>query len=189
MQSVGVQLFQKIIVGVFDNQKQVKAELASGKQVHPEAKHVTEIIDHRVSNIPSDFVGTFILEESYYSHTNGQYEVKPLFFKVSPHGPYDIYLQSVIIPDHLDKSKVVNSNVDLHFDYTNLIVNDKFGKALYHNMGDYFIVNHLANFGSGLTFNLIETLTEDQLQVMELLKKDGTPITTYSSPILYDRIS
>ncbi len=187
MPTKGIKLFEKIIVGHFDNQDQIDNEISDGQQIHPYAVHVTEVINHRISNIPSDFVGTFILEESYYTYPDGSKKIKPLFFRVTPCGEFDIHLQSVQIPDRLDDKEVVNANPDLSFDYEELEVREQFGKATYHNIGDKFVVNHLTDMGGGILFNLIETLSDGRLQVMELVKKNGHKITPYDSPIIYIR--
>lgn len=187
MLSEGVRLFQKIIVGVFDNQEQVDLERSKNAQVHPLAKHVTDIMDEKVDNVPEGFDGTFILEESYYHHVNKPYEIKPLLFKITPNGPYDIFLESLMVPERLDKKEVINANAELRFDYFELKANAAFGKAHYHNMGDYFLVKHFADFGHGITFDFQEKLTTDTLQVMELWMKNGESITPYQEPILYKR--
>ena len=187
--SNGIDLFERIIVGVFHNQKQIDQERTAGKQLHPFAKHVTEIITHRVHNVPSDFNGTLILEESYYDYPDKEQEIKPLFFKVTPNAANDIYLESIVIPEHMDKRKVVNANPDLSFDFRELQINQKFGKAEYKGMGDFMIANHLCDFGGGVSFNLTELLTLDTLYVLEMAKKDGHALTPYDTPIIYNRIS
>ena len=83
MRTKGIKLFEKIIVGTFTNQSQVDQEIEDGSQVHPFAKHVTEVINHRVKNIPDSFSGSFILEESYYKYPNKPLEIKPLFFSTA----------------------------------------------------------------------------------------------------------
>lgn len=185
MASIGVKLFQKIIVGTFDNSAQVNKERKTGSQKHPLARHVTEVMDHRIKNMPKDFDGSFILEESYYDYPDKEQIVKPLLFKVTPCGPYDIFLESIIVPEHLDKAKVINANPDLYFNFNEIQLNEKFGKAMYHNMGDHFLVNHTCNFGGGITFNLVETLKLGELLVMETYTKDGKNITPYDSAIHY----
>jgi len=42
--------------------------------------------------------------------------------------------------------------------------------------------------GDGLTFRLIETLSLDGLDVMELVHKNGVKLTPYDTPIKYRRV-
>ncbi len=187
MKHPGIILFEEIIVGTFNNVDQVNAEIDQGGQIHPFAVHITEVINHRLDNLPEHFDGTFILEESYYTYPDSEMEVKPLIFKVTPKGEKSIFLESMVIPDHLDKLKVVNSNPDLRFDYLTLKKNEAFGTASYNFSKGGFIVDHLCDFGDGVSFNLIERLEVGRLHVMELVKKDGVRITPYEDPIIYVR--
>lgn len=55
--------------------------------------------------------------------------------------------------------------------------------------GESFSVNHPNDLGNGMKFTLIETLSLSQLEVMELLEKDGQRVTPYDTPIIYKRIA
>ena len=50
-------LFKEILCGDLDNRQQVANERALGKQVHPYAKHITRICDHRVKHRPEGHQG------------------------------------------------------------------------------------------------------------------------------------
>lgn len=187
MLTEGIILFKKILIGTFDNQEQVDMEIAKGEQLHPLAKHITDLLDPKISNIPKDFNGIFILEESYYHHVDESYQIKPLFFKITPSGPLDIFLESIQAPDTFTPEEMVNSNEALKFDYNELHAKELFGKALYENQGDHFLVDHHCDFGEGLHFQLTEKLMFHELQVMEKLSSNGTCITDYNTPIIYKR--
>lgn len=177
--------FVEVLCGDLDNSEQVAQELAAGQQVHPLAVHITRVCTHKIKNLPKDWDGVFILEESYYTYPGKEMEIKPLFFKVTPHDE-GVYLESVLVTEKYDKKTVVNANEELKWDWNTLTVNDGFKRANYKIIADnYFITDHQCDFGEGLTFRLTETLTEDYLIVMETLKKDGVQVTPYSMPIIY----
>lgn len=181
--------FTQILCGTLDNQAQIDREKKAGKQVHPYAKHVTAICDHKIINRPEGHEGLYILEESYYIYPGKEeVELKPLLFYMRSDGKNKALLQSVQIPERLEKVEVTNDNKELVLDFKELSIRN-FGVAEYtlHEEG-YFTVDHKANMGNGITFQLIETLSDKGLDVMELVKKDGIKITPYDTPIEYRRV-
>jgi len=179
--------FVKILCGTLDNKAQVDQELADGNQVHPYAKHVTAVCDHKIINRPKDHEGLYILEESYYTYPGKELDIKPLLFHLRSDGN-KVLLNSVQIPVHLKKADVINANESLVLDWNELELRP-FGTAeyMYHEEG-HFTVDHEADMGDGLTFRLIETLSMDGLDVMELVHKNGVKLTPYDTPILYRRV-
>jgi len=182
--------FTEILCGTLDNQAQIDSQRANGQQTHPYAKHVTDVCDHKIINRPQGHEGIYILEESYYLYPDKtEMEIKPLLFYMRSDGIQKALLQSVQIPERLDKAEVTNDNEELIFDFNELTFRP-FGVAEYtlHENGAYFTVDHLADMGGGITFRLTEKLSDEGLEVMELVKKDGVKITPYDTPILYKRI-
>lgn len=181
--------FTEILCGTLDNQAQVDEERKNGQQIHPYAKHVTDVIDHKIINRPSDHEGMYILEESYYIHPGKEeMEIKPLLFYLRSDGVSKALLNSVQIPERFDKAEVVNANESLEFDFHELKLRP-FGTAEYTlHEGGYFTVDHTADMGGGVIFRLIETLSKEGLEVMELVHKNGQKLTPYDTPILYKNI-
>ncbi len=182
--------FQEILCGSLDNQEQIDAELIEGKQIHPYAKHVTAVCDHKIINRPDGHEGMYVLEESYYKYPGKEeMELKPLFFYIRSDGDLKALLQSVQIPPHINKEDATNDNDELVFDWNELEFRN-FGVAEYvwDEEIQGFKVDHEADMGGGITFRLIETLNMEGLQVMELVHKDGVKITPYDTPLLYKRI-
>ncbi len=177
----------EILCGTLDNQEQVDAEIAAGKQIHPYAKHVTDVCNHKIINRPAEHPGIYILEESYYIQP-GQEEIqiKPLFFYITASGGDTALLHSMQVPEHLDPKEVTNANDDLVFDW-NTIVSRPWGPAPYvwHEAEQCFTTDHEDPIGPGMTFRLTETLKDGELFVMECIKKDGVQLTPYSTPIHY----
>jgi len=182
--------FSEILCGTLDNQEQIDQEIQQGKQLHPYAKHVTAICNHKIINIPEDYEGIYILEESYYIYPGkNETEIKPLFFYVRSDGKSKAFLQSVQIPSHLQAEEVTNANENLVFDWNALEIRN-FGIAeyIYIKEEECFKVDHKADLGDGVTFRLIETLSIKGLEVMELVHKNGVKLTPYDTPIQYKRI-
>ena len=180
--------FKEVLCGDFDNQRQVDMERAEGKQIHPYAKHVTRMFTDRIEGLPDDVKGYYILEESYYQYPDKELEIKPLFFFVEPISDDKIRLSSIVIPEKWEKEVVRNDNSDLSFKYEELKLSPRFKPATYHLKGNKFYVNHPNDFGNGMRFTLIETLSKDRLEVMELLEKDGQRLTPYDTPLIYERL-
>ena len=181
--------FTEILCGTLDNQEQVDQERSAGEQVHPYARHVTDICDSKIINRPSDHEGLYILEESYYVKPGSEVmELKPLLFYMRSDGVSKALLNSVQIPTQFTKEQARNDNKSFIMDWNDLELRN-FGTAEYELQEDgSFNADHEAVMGGGITFRLIETLAKDGLSVMELVHKDGVKITPYDTPILYKKI-
>ena len=57
--------FVGMMTGHFDNKDQFKKMQAEGK-TYPYAEHVNTICNDKINNLPEDFKGKFVVEESYY---------------------------------------------------------------------------------------------------------------------------
>lgn len=182
--------FADILCGTLDNQAQVDAELAAGKQIHKYAKHVTAICDHKIINRPKSHPGIYILEESYYINPGqNEIEIKPLFFYITVGEKKNTaLLHSMQVPMHIKPEEAINANEDLVFDFHEIEMR-AWGPAEYtwHETEQYFTVDHEDPI-DGITFRLIETLKEGELFVMELVHKDGVKLTPYDTPLHYIKI-
>ncbi|MFS4467204.1 hypothetical protein [Maribacter sp. 2210JD10-5] len=184
-----LQKIADILCGTLDNKEQVEAEIASGKQIHPYAKHVTALCNDKIINRPKDHPGIYILEESYYippGKTTAETEIKPLFFYITARDGNTALLYSMQIPEHIKSEDAVNANKDLVFNF-NEIHPRSWGPAPYiwHDDEQCFTTDHEDPIGPGMTFRLTETLRDGELFVMESVKKDGVQITPYNTPIHY----
>jgi hypothetical protein len=177
--------FKEVLCGVFDNKNQVEAEKKGGKQVHPYAKHVTALIT--IKNMPADKKGYFILEESYYEYPDKPLEMKPYLFYIEAVADDKIQLSSFSFPTDLDKKDIRNDNKNLNLEYSKISVSKTFKPAIYTLKDKAFTVNHPTDLPNGMRFTLIETLTKNRLEVMEMLEKDGKKLTPYDTPIIYER--
>lgn len=184
-----IALFKQIIVGDFDNSKQIAEEIAAGKQIHPLAKHVNRIANSKIKNLPNEGNSFFLLEESYYTYPGKPTELKPYLFKFSEGENNTVLLTVYQLPTNIDKKDIRNDNENLFFDFNELKVSPTFKCATYRfiNPEKTFTTNSVNELGNGIKFTLAETLTKEKLIVMELLEKEGKRLTSYETPIIYDR--
>jgi hypothetical protein len=181
------ELFKTYIQGDFENSAQVAAEQKAGAQIHPFAKHVNRLADVKIKNLPPQYRGFYILEESYYTYPNKPTDIKPYLFWFEPTDDGKIKLHSLALPSGLDKKDIRNDNSSLSFDYNELKESPTFKPAIYTKTERGFYVNHTVDLPNNMSFTLEETIGKDFLQVMETLKKDEKKLTPYDTPIEYKR--
>ena len=58
--------FIENLCGSFNNNGQIDRELAAGEVIHPKAKHINGVCNNKIKNLPKNFNGYFVIEESYY---------------------------------------------------------------------------------------------------------------------------
>ena len=80
--------FVGMMTGHFDNKDQFKEMQAEGR-TYPYAEHVNTICNDKINNLPEDFKGKFVVEESYY-------EMKDVYKRQISHG----YVTALVIVLH-----------------------------------------------------------------------------------------
>jgi hypothetical protein len=181
-------LFKDVLCGNFDNKNQVELERKNGKQLHPFAQHVTALANHKIVNLPIGLKGYFILEESYYTYEGKPVEIKPYLFYIENVSDTQVKLSSYALPTDISKAEMRNNNPNFVLDFNEISVSKTFKPAIYHLAEGKFTLNHPTDLGNGRVFTLIETLSKNRLEVMELLEKNGEKLTPYDTPIVYERI-
>ena len=96
-----LEMFIKLIIGHFNNKEQFEEMQKSGR-VYPYAEHVNTICNDKIKNLPEDFNGRFVVEESYYE-TNGKRHASPHLFLITETED-GISLSSYEIPAGEDKN-------------------------------------------------------------------------------------
>ena len=182
------ELYKSYIQGDLDNKAQIETEIRAGKQIHPYAKHVNRLLDDKIKNLPKDYNGFYILEESYYTFPDKPVEVKPYLFWFEKTEQGQIKLHSLQIPKGWDKKDVRNDNPKFVVEYADLKDSPTFTPATYTKTETGFYIKVPVNLPNGMKFTLEETIGKDTFEVMESLEKDGKLLTPYSTPIIYKRI-
>ena len=114
--------FMKVLTGHFDNKEQY-AQMQKAGKLYPYAEHVNTVCNDKIKNLPKDFNGKFVVEESYYE-TNGKRHASPHLFLITENEE-GILLSSYEIPEGEDKSKVLYDSMK-NIDYTELKKTEKF---------------------------------------------------------------
>ncbi len=181
--------FVSYLCGDFNNDAQVQEERKKGEQIHPESVHITRTCNDKIDNLPADFKGEFVLEESYYTKADGSKLIAPHLFLFEFNDNNKVQLKSYQVPDVVSKEDFVNSNPSLRMDYTKLALSPSFGVMEYEYSEDGGFYGSLKNeVAPNVFFTLTETIKADSLEVMELMEKNGVRLTTYDTPIIYNRI-
>ncbi len=182
------ELYKTYIQGDLDNKEQVDAEIKAGKQIHPYAKHVNRLFDSKIKNLPKDYNGFYILEESYYTSPNKPTELKPYLFWFEKTEQGQVKLHSMQLPVGINKIDIRNDNPKLSIEYKDLKESTTFKPAIYTKTEKGFYIKAPVDLPNGMKFTLEETIGKDTFEVMELLEKSGKSLTPYSTPIIYKRI-
>ena len=161
--------FIKLITGRFDNKEQFDKMQAEGK-TYPYAKHINTACNDKIKNLPENFKGTFVVEESYYE-TDGKSHASPHLFLISENKNTFSY----------DSMKAV--------DYSELNESKKFTPALYREKDGVWEGGSTSQFSPVMIFKLWERFSEDSLEVSEIIEVNGRRTFGYDDPIVYKRKS
>ena len=74
--------FVGMMTGHFDNKDQFDKMQEEGK-TYPYAEHINTICNDKINNLPEDFKGIFVVEESYYE-INGKRHASPHLYQSFP---------------------------------------------------------------------------------------------------------
>ena len=118
--------FVNLMTGHFDNREQFEAMKEAGK-IYPYAQHVNTVCNDKIRNIPEDFDGIFIVEESYYE-TDGRRHASPHLFLITENEE-GVMLSSYEIPAGEDKNTFSYDSMRF-VDYNELKRSEKFIPAL-----------------------------------------------------------
>ena len=158
-----LEMFIKLITGHFNNKEQFEEMQKSGR-VYPYAEHVNTVCNDKINNLPVDFQGKFLVEESYYE-TNGKKHASSHIFLFTEEKE-GILLSSYEIPAGADKNTFTYDSM-LPVEYSELKKSEKFTPVM--------------------KFKLWERFSETGLEVAESMEVNGKRTFGYDVPILYKR--
>ena len=173
-----------LLTGEFDNRAQFEAKEQAG-EAFPYARHVNTVCNDKITNLPADFEGLFVVEESYYT-TNGSTHAAPHLFLFTQEGE-DVKLTSYEIPQGYDKNTFTYDQMG-EVDYNQLKVSEKFTPALYRKVDGVWEGGSVSMFSPVLKFNLFERFSPEVLEVTESMEVNGKRTFGYDEPILYKRV-
>lgn len=180
-----IQPFLKLMTGQFDNKEQFD-EMQKAGITYPYAKHINTICNDKIQNLPKDFRGIFLVEESYYATNGKEHASSHLFlFTEEPDG---ILLSSYEIPEGNDKNTFTYASM-LPVDYSKLKKSEKFTPALYREKDGVWEGGSTSQFTPVMKFKLWERFSDSCLEVSESMEINGKRTFGYDNPILYKRVS
>ena len=175
--------FVNMMTGHFDNREQFNMMQKEGK-VYPYAEHVNTVCNDKIDNLPKDFTGRFVVEESYYE-TAGKRHASPHLFLIT--GNEDkIVLSSYEIPEGEDKGTFSYSSMK-NVDYAELKKSEKFTPAIYHEKDGIWEGGSTSRFSPVMIFKLWERFSDSCLEVSESMEVNGKRTFGYDEPIIYKR--
>lgn len=177
--------FIDLLVGDFDNLEQYN-QIHTQNNKFPLARHKNTIINDKIKNLPDNFEGIFMLEESYYTINNQQQPLPHLFlFQLKDE---QVVLNSFEIPQGFDKNTFNYQNIS-ELDYNQLILSPKFTPAIYQKTGEIWQGGSISHFSDRVTFKLWESFSSNSLEVSEIMESNGKQVFGYEVPIIYKRIN
>ena len=176
--------FVKLMTGNFDNKEQFEAMKNAGK-AYPYAQHVNTICNDKIKNLPEDFNGIFVVEESYYEN-DGKRHASPHLFLITE-SDEGMLLSSYEIPEGEDKSTFSYASMKT-VDYNVLIKSQKFTPALYKESDGVWEGGSISQFSPVMTFKLWEKFSDERLEVSESMEVNGKRTFGYDEPIIYKRV-
>lgn len=179
-----IKKFVEFMTGEFDNKEQFMEMKEAGKSF-PYAQHINTVCNDKIKNIPEDFNGIFVVEESYYE-TDGKRHASPHLFLITDSND-GIILSSYEIPAGEDKN-TFSYNSMKSVDYSELRKSEKFTPALYKEKNGSWEGGSVSQFTPVMIFRLWERFSEACLEVSESMEVNGKRTFGYDVPIIYKRV-
>ena len=183
------ELFKKLILGNFNNLEQIEIEKSQGEITHMIAKNIRKVCNDKIKNLPQGFKGIFVIDESYYTDIKTDVTNRlPYLFLFEEVEDCKIKATAYGVSKSIPMDEFTNSNEKLEMDYNELRIIDKFVPMIYEYTEDKgFYAKSFSNFGNEVTLLLEIVLSENKLELKEMLKKGNRMIGGFETPIIYKR--
>lgn len=176
--------FVNFLCGEFDNSEQLQDLKLKGIEDYPYARHINHVCNDKMLNVDKDVNGKFLILESYYT-INGRTRELPHFFLITQEGE-KIKLISYDIPKDFNNSTFKYQNVD-KIDYLDLKINEKFVPAIYECKNGVWEGGSISMFSPTIKFKFFQKISENCLEVSEIMENNGKRTFGYDIPIIYKR--
>ena len=172
------------LCGEFDNDQQLEQMGAYAEQF-PFCRHKNTLCNDKIKNLPANFSGYFVLEESdYYLGDNAN--ILPHLFLFTEDQSGNVVLTSYNQPGRYSHEDFRYTDA-LQLDFKELTPSPRFSPITYHWDGTAFAGESVSQFSPILRFTLKERIGPDILEVQEIFERDGQCTFGYDQPILYRR--
>ena len=172
--------FMELLTGHFTNDDQVREN-----PEFPRAEHINTRCNDRIRNLPPQFAGEFLIEESYYT-VNGTTRASAHLFLFTEQDD-GILLTSYTLPEGYDSTTFTSASVS-DMDYRTLRPSSRFTPALYRKQDEVWEGGSVSQFSPTVRFTLYERFSKQELQVEEILEVNGRRNFGYDQPICYRRV-
>lgn len=176
-----LQEFMALLVGRFNNAAQYEQKKGEN---FPYAEHVNTPCNDKITGLPADFAGVFLVEESYYT-VNGSTHGSPHLFLFTQEGEA-VKLTSYDLPAGCDKEHFTYDSME-PVAYDALRPSAKFTPALYTRQDGVWQGGSTSMFSPVLKFTLWERFSPAGLEVSEQMEVNGKRTFGYDEPIRYTR--
>ena len=177
--------FMEILTGDFDNRQQMEALEKDGVTNFPFSKHKNTACNDKIKNLPADFDGVFMVEESSYAMSGKENRLANLFL-FTQEGE-DIKLTSYELPEGCEKASFTYENMPV-VDYADLKPSAKFTPAVYSLKDGVWEGGSVSMFSPVLKFTLYERFSPEFLEVSESMEVNGRRTFGFDMPIVYKKI-
>lgn len=177
--------FIELLVGHFDNSEQFNSLKEQNINDFPFAEHIHHTCNHMIENLPEDFKGIFMLQESYYT-LKGRTKPLPHFFLFTEKNG-EVKLDSYELPEGYTKDNLKFENLK-KLNYTDLKIMKKFNPAIYKKIDGVWEGGSISMFTPELQFTIVQRFCEDFLEVSETMELNGKRTLGFDYPIIYKRV-
>lgn len=176
--------FLSMLCGHFNNAVQLEKFKTEGITNYPFAEHINTLCNDKILDLPQNFKGAFVLEESYYTRNQSTNKMPHLFLITEE--SEGVQLSSYKMPEGYTKDDFTYENLK-PVSYQDLRINETFTPILYRWRDGSFYGKSVSMFSPVTRFTLEETFTEKLLLVSETFEVNGKRTFGYDLPIAYRR--
>ncbi|HDT7311795.1 TPA: hypothetical protein RDU58_002456 [Enterococcus faecalis] len=170
--------------GNFSNEQQFSELTETEQSEFPFAIHKSHIFNDRVLNLPENFKGIFLLEESYYT-LNGKERFKSDIFLFEVNSSSNVKLSSITVPKNYANKKYEEIE---SIPFSEMTISEKFVPIVYKKENETFIGQSESKFTEKNHFILKQTISEKKLIIKEEIMRGNKWIFGFDKPIEYVRV-
>lgn len=156
-------VISQMLEGDFSNKQQYE-QLSEKEQLSfPFATHKNHILNSKINNLPKDFKGIYLFEESYYV-LNGKEKFKADIFLFELNESNEVVLFATVVPkEWLNKKYEEISSID----FDDLAISGKFTPLVYKKENGAFSGKSTSLFTKKTQFILEQTISDRSLIIKE----------------------
>lgn len=179
-----VNLISEMLEGNFSNKEQYEQLSTSEQATFPYATHKNHIMNSKITNLPPDFEGVYLFEESYYV-INGKEKFKADIFLFELNETNEVILSATTVPKEYLNKKYEDV---IAIDYNELVISDKFTPLVYEKKDDEFSGKSTSQFTKKTQFILAQQISAESLIIKEEMYNGEKRVFGFDWPIVYKRI-